>query len=183
MLPPNLKIAAIGSATARALEALGLPLNLLPPQAVAESLADQLLPHVRQPDGSPTRFLLLRAEIARELLPDTLRAAGADVTVAPVYRNLVPSDSIAAVRRLFSVRDLRPAAITFTSSSTATNLLAILEVAGLRLPQEILRISIGPITSQTLRDLNYPPQAEATESTLPSLVAAVVKALNLKKLP
>ncbi len=177
------KIAAIGSATARALAALGLHVDLLPPQAVAESLAEQLLPHALQPPDStgqtsPTRFLLLRAEIAREFLPDTLRAAGADVTIAPVYRNFVPSDSIAAVRHLFSSPDLWPAAITFTSSSTAANLLALLEAAELSLPQEILRISIGPITSQTLRDLNVPPNAEAAESNLPSLVEAVIMALR-----
>lgn len=182
-LPPNLRVAAIGAATARALEALSLPVHLLPPQAVAESLADALLPHSLQPDGSPTRFLLLRAEAARELLPDTLRAAGADVTIGPVYRNVVPSDSIAAIRALFAARERWPSAITFTSSSTATNLLALLEASGLSLPQEIQRISIGPITSQTLRDLNLPPHAEAAEPNLPSLAAEVVKALNLKNSP
>lgn len=183
-LPQGIRIAAIGSATARALEAANLPVDLLPPQAVAESLADALLPYALQPPHSggptsPTRFLLLRAEIAREILPDTLRAAGADVTIAPVYRNVVPSDSIAAIRQLFSLRENWPAAITFTSSSTATNLLALLEAAGLSIPQEILRISIGPITSQTLRDLNLPPHAEAAESNIPGLVREVVKALKL----
>ncbi len=180
-VPPDLKIAAIGSATARALETAGLPVHLLPPKAVAESLAEQLLPHALQPDGSPTRFLLLRAEIARELLPEALRAAGAEVTIAPAYRNVVPSDSIAAVQRLFSARDLWPAAITFTSSSTATNLIALLEAANLSLPEQILRISIGPITSQTLRDHHLPPHAEAAESNLSGLVAAVAETLHLNK--
>jgi len=183
VLPPTLRIAAIGSATARAIESIGLHADLLPLQAVAESLAEALLPHALQPDGSPTRFLLLRAETAREVLPDTLRAAGADVTIAPVYRTIVPSDSIAAIRQLFSARKNWPSAITFTSSSTATNLLALLEASSLSLPQEILRISIGPITSQTLRDLNLPPHAEATEPTLPSLAAEVVKALQLDNRP
>jgi uroporphyrinogen-III synthase len=183
LLPTSCLTAAIGSATARALEAINLHPNLLPPQAVAESLAAALLPHVLQPDGTPTRFLLLRAEVAREYLPDTLRAAGADVTIAPVYRNLVPSESIAAIRELFSSHEQWPDAITFTSSSTATNLLALLEASGLSLPQEIQRISIGPITSQTLRDLNLPPHAEAAEPNLPSLVAEVVKSMDLNNLP
>jgi uroporphyrinogen-III synthase len=178
----NLRIAAIGPATTRALEALNLPVHLVPQQAIAESLTEALLPHALQPDGSPTRFLLLRAETARNHLPDTLRAAGAHVTIAPVYRTIVPSDSIAAIRQLFSSRDNWPAAITFTSSSTATNLLALLEVAELSLPQEILRISIGPITSQTLRDLNYPPHAEAAEPSIPSLVAEIVKPLSLRNI-
>jgi uroporphyrinogen-III synthase len=180
-LPPNLRIAAIGAATARALEAANLHADLLPPQAVAESLAEALLAYAAQPDGSPTRFLLLRAETAREHLPDILRAAGADVTIAPAYRTIVPSDSIAAIRQLFSSSENWPRAITFTSSSTAINLVALLEVSDLSLPQEIQRISIGPITSQTLRDLNLPPHAEAAEPTLPSLVAEVVKTLNLTK--
>jgi uroporphyrinogen-III synthase len=180
---PIQKIAAIGAATARALESIGLCADLLPPQAIAESLADVLLSQALQPDGTPSRFLLLRAEVAREYLPDTLRAAGADVTIAPVYRNLIPTESIAALRNLFSNPHSWPAAITFTSSSTATNLLALLEASGLTLPPEIQRISIGPITSQTLRDLNLPPHAEATEPSLPSLVAEVVKALRLNNLP
>ena len=182
-LPSTLRIAAIGAATARALEAAGLHADLLPPQAIAESLADALLPHTLQPNGTPTRFLLLRAEAAREYLPDTLRAAGADVTIAPVYRNLIPTDSITALRDLFSTPETWPQAITFTSSSTASNLLALLEASGLTLPPEIQRISIGPITSQTLRDLNLPPHAEAAEPNLPSLVAEVVKALGLNHHP
>ena len=182
-LPPNLRIAAIGSATARALETIGLTPALLPPQAVAESLAEALHPHALQPDGTPTRFLLLRAETARNHLPDTLRAAGADLTIVPVYRTIVPTESIAAIRQLFSSSENWPAAITFTSSSTVANLLVLLEVSGLNLPQEILRISIGPITSQTLRDLNLPPHAEAVEPSLPSLVAEVVKSLHLSNHP
>jgi uroporphyrinogen-III synthase len=182
-LPRHLRIAAIGPATARALEAANLPVHLLPPQSIAESLTAALLPHVLQPDGRPTRFLLLRAETARPHLPDALRVAGADLTIAPVYRTLIPPDSIAAIRQLFSSRKNWPQAITFTSSSTATNLLELLEASSLTLPQEIQRISIGPITSQTLRDLNLPPHAEAAEPSLPSLVAEVVKALNLNNIP
>ncbi len=173
------KIAAIGAATGRALEAAGFRVDLVPAQAVAESLVAALLPYAVQPDGTPTRFLLLRAEVAREFLPDTLRSAGADVIIAPVYRNVVPVDSIAAIRDLFFERERWPAAITFTSSSTATNLLALLEASALSLPQEIRRISIGPITSQTLRELDLPPHAEAAEPNLPSLVATVAKAFGL----
>jgi uroporphyrinogen-III synthase len=182
-VPASCRIAAIGAATARALEAVGFHVDLVPPQAVAESLAEALLPYAHQPDGSPTRFLLLRAKVARDVLPEALRSAGADVTIAPVYRNVVPIDSIAALSELFSTRDNWPAAMTFTSSSTAANLLALLEASGLGFPQEILRISIGPVTSQTLRDLGLPPHAEAAEPSIPSLVAEVVKALGLTNLP
>ncbi len=180
-VPSGLKVAAIGSATARALEAAGLRADLVPSRAVAESMAEELLPHVHRQDGSPSRMLLLRAEVAREILPDTLRSAGAEVTIVPVYRNIVPADSIAAVGQIFSSRELWPDAIPFTSSSTVTNLLTLLEAASLRLPQEILRISIGPITSQTLRDLDLPPHAEAIGSNLTDLVAAVMEVWGRKE--
>lgn len=175
-LPSGVKVAAIGPATARAVEAAGLRVDLVPRQAVAESLAEELLPYAVQPDGSPSRLLLLRAEEAREVLPDTLRAAGAEVTVVPVYRNVIPADSMAAIGELFSAQERWPDAIAFTSSSSVTNLLALLEAASLMLPQGVMRISIGPITSQTLRDFALPPDAEAVESNLASLVAAVMEA-------
>jgi uroporphyrinogen-III synthase len=174
LIPTPCRIAAIGPATARALEAIGLAPTLIPPQAVAESLAAALLPH-----ATPgTRFLLIRAEAARDVLPETLTAAGAEVTIAPAYRTVIPTGSIPQLRALFHSRAGYPDAITFTSSSTATNLLALLEAAGLSLPPEIQRISIGPITSQTMRDLDLPPHAEAAQPTIPALVEKVVKTLK-----
>jgi len=175
--------AAIGPATARALTTIGLTANLVPPQAIAESLATALLPHALQPDGTPTRFLFIRAEAARDHLPETLRAAGADVTIAPAYRTIIPESSIAAIQTLFANPKNRPAAITFTSSSTAENLFALLKSANLTLPPEILRASIGPITSQTLRNLGYTPQVEAQQATVPSLAEALGKSLGLKIQP
>ncbi len=184
-LPRKLKVAAIGPATARALEKIGLAPDLVPPQAVAESLTEALLPHARQRDGAPTRFLLIRAEEARELLPETLRAAGAEVTVAPAYRTVVPANSVALLRNLLAFSadgvDRAPgeplAAITFTSASTARNLLTLAEVAGVSLPESARRISIGPITSATLRDLGLPPHAEAPEATVAALAATVMRSV------
>ncbi len=174
-----LRIAAIGQATARALDAIGLSTSLVPPLAVAESLAAALLPYARRPDGSPAHFLLVRAEAAREHLPNVLRAAGAAVTVAPAYRTVVPLASVAQLRGLLEDPDRWPQAITFTSSSTARNLQALLEVSGLTLPAGILRVSIGPITSDTLRELDLPPHAEAAEATVPALAAAVAHILQM----
>jgi uroporphyrinogen-III synthase len=175
--PHDLKIAAIGPATARALTAAGLPPDLVPPQAVAESLAEALLPHALQPDGSPSRFLLIRAEQARDHLHDILRAAGAEVTIAPAYRNIVPSGAAMALRELFSRPPFYPDAVTFTSSSTAQHLLDLLKAEGLTLPPQVIRASIGPVTSQTLREAGLPPQVEAASATIPALVEALRKAL------
>ena len=180
LIPDSIRAAAIGPATAQALAAIGFTSILVPPQAVGESHATALLPHALQPDGTPTRFLLIRAEQARDHLPEALRAAGAAVTIAPAYRTTIPADSIDQIRTLFTDPKNHPDAITFTSSSTAENLFALLKSANLTLPPEILLASIGPITTQTLRNLGYPPQIEAETPTVPSLVAALVKTLYRK---
>ena len=140
-----------------------------------------LLPHTLQSDSTPTRFLLIRAEEAREHLPRTLRAAGAEVVVAPAYRNVIPAGSVEAIRDLFSSPENYPDAITFTSASTARNLFALLEAAGATLPANIVLASIGPITSASLSDLGHPPQIEAPEATVASLAENLVEYLYLKK--
>jgi uroporphyrinogen-III synthase len=172
------RIAVIGEATARAVEAAGMRADVVAEQAVAESLAEALMAYVRRADREPARMLLVRAEEAREVLPETLRSAGADVTVAAAYRNVVPEGSVAAVRGLFARVEDAPAAITFTSSSSARNLLALCEAAGVEIPAGALRISIGPITSATLRELGYPAHAEAATASVRALAEAVRDALG-----
>jgi uroporphyrinogen-III synthase len=176
------RIAVIGPATARAVEAIGLAADLVPPQAVAESLAEALLRDAVRPGGSPRRFLLVRAEDARDVLPDELRAAGAQVAIAPAYRTVVAAGSADMIRGLF-VDPAALAAITFTSSSSARNLLALCEAAGVRLPLSALRISIGPITSETLRSLGYPPHAEAVGASVAALAQAVRQVIDMRNEP
>ena len=166
-------IAVIGPATLRAVNAIGLNVDLVPPRYVAESLAEALLPQ------APGRsFLLVRAAEARDTIPEALTAAGATVTVAEAYSNQIPPDSIPALRALFSEPKNYPDAITFTSASTARNLVALLEAANVSLPPGITLASIGPVTSQALRDLGYEPAIEADESTIPSLVKSLFDYLH-----
>ncbi len=170
-LPANpRRVAAIGTATARALAETGVApaADLIPPQAVAESFAEALTPHA--PGAS---MLLIRAAVARDLLPEALTAAGAQVTVAEAYRNIVPPEAATQLRALFTNNP--PDAITFTSASTAQNLAEILTAANLGIPPQTILASIGPITSQAMRDLNLEPTIEARQSTIPSLVEALTK--------
>jgi uroporphyrinogen-III synthase len=165
--PPR-RIAVVGPATARALEAIGLQANVMPPTYTADALGATLAP-----EASGLRILLVLAEDAPPILGDALAAAGADVTVAAVYGNRIPEASLAAVTSLFSEAQSYPDAVTFTSASTAANLLALLGAAGLTLPAEVVRASIGPITSRALRDLGLPPHVEAAQATIPALAAAL----------
>ena len=175
LLPYPKRLAAIGPATAAAIQAAGLqpddPHILLPPHYIAESLAEALLPHAPN-----SQMLLVRAAHARHLLPQALTAAGATVTIAEAYRTILPPDSIEALRTLFATHP--PDAITFTSASTAENLATLLEAAGpfgksLAIPPATVLASIGPITSKAMRALGLPPTLEAPEATLPALAQAL----------
>jgi uroporphyrinogen-III synthase len=162
------KIAVIGPATLSAANAIGLTVDLLPPRYIAESLAESLLP-----EATGKSFLLVRAAEARDHLPDTLTAAGATVTIVEAYRTQLPSDSIPALQHLFATSVTYPDAITFTSASTARNLVALLEAANLTLPPNITLASIGPITSEALRDLGHEPTIEADTPTIPALIQSL----------
>jgi uroporphyrinogen-III synthase len=180
VLPSHLRIAAIGHATARHMEVcFSLPLDsiLLPPQAVAESLAEALTPFASH-RGIPARFLLVSAEEARRIVPDALTQAGAHVTHAAAYSHIVPASSIAAMRELFRTEASAPHAITFTSASTVRNTLALLAEADVRLPPTTLLASIGPITSAALCDLGHAPHVESPEPVMRTFAETVVRALD-----
>jgi uroporphyrinogen-III synthase len=162
------KIAVIGPATLSAANAIGLTVDLVPPQYIAESLTAALLP-----EAPGKSFLLVRAAEARDHLPETLTAAGATVTIAEAYRNQFPPESIPVLQALFGSPETYPDAITFTSASTVRNLLALLETVNLTLPPNIALASIGPITSGALRDLGHEPTIEAPEPTIPALIQVI----------
>lgn len=164
------QIAVIGPGTARAVEEIGMRVSLLPPRYVAESLAESLAPYARG-----ARILLIRAAEARDVLPTTLLRAGTRLTVVDAYRNRIPEESIPRLRELFGSPVDYPDVITFTSASTARNLKTLLDAAGMALPIGIALASIGPITSQAIRDLGREPTVEADESTIPALAQAIVR--------
>ncbi len=108
---------------------------------------------------SGRRFLLARAATARDVIPDALRAAGAFVDVVDAYRNAIPE---AAPEKLRQAVAAGLDAATFTSSSSARHLAEVARAAGIAFPLEnVAAISIGPVTSETLRELGWEPAAEA----------------------
>jgi uroporphyrinogen-III synthase len=167
--PRPRRIAAIGPATAKAVrETLKLPVDRMPKRYVAEDLVESL-----RDDAPNASMLLVRAAVARDVIPRALKAAGARVTIANAYRNLVPADSIPKIKELF--RSEPPDAITFTSASTAQNLHGLLEAAQLAIPQGTVLASIGPLTSRAMRDVGMEPTVEACEATIASLVDALLR--------
>jgi len=165
------KIAAIGEATATAARNAGFSVALIPPTYVAESLVDSLTIQTKT-----RKILLARAEIARDLIPDALRAAGAAVHVVDAYRNVLP-DSAPALLRAALEQGIDAA--TFTSSSSATHLAEAARAAAVAFPfPGVPAISIGPITSATLRELGWEPAAQASCFDIPGLIQAVRSALG-----
>lgn len=167
-----LQIAVIGPATGRRMATHGLHVDLTPKQAVAESLVESLL----QEPIAGQHVLLVRAKVARDVLPDELQKAGAIVEIADAYRTIVPAASVEAVRQLFVQPNWLPEVVTFTSSSTVMNFFRLLFEAGVPgWPARMAAASIGPITSQTLREHGIEPIVEATQYTIPGLVAAICR--------
>lgn len=168
---PTPKIAAVGEATAKAARDAGFVVALVPQSYVAESLVEAL---AGQAEGD--KILLARAEIARDVIPDALRSAGAIVDVVDAYRNVVPESTPALLR---AALEQGIDAATFTSSSSVTHLADAARAAGLAFPfAGVKAVSIGPITSATLREHGWEPAAEASPFDIPGLIAAVANVLK-----
>ncbi|MDQ6606030.1 MAG: uroporphyrinogen-III C-methyltransferase [Actinomycetota bacterium] len=154
------RVAAIGPGTAAALEAHGVIADVVPERFVAEGLVEALA------DVPVNRALVARAAEARDVLPDALRERGAVVDVLPLYETVVePLDDaqLAGVRASDYV--------TFTSSSTVKYFFAS---AGEALGERTRLVSIGPVTSETLRAHGREPDVEATRHDIDGLVDALI---------
>jgi uroporphyrinogen-III synthase len=166
----HLQVAAIGPATQREIEKQGMKVAVTPDRYVAEAVVEAL---TGKTEGK--RVLLVRAKVARDVLPTELRKAGAKVDVAEAYETHIPKGAKEKLNRLFCNDSLRPDIVTFTSSSTATNFLALLEKDHWHGLREIWLASIGPVTSDTLRQAGFKPNIEAVDYTMEGLALAICK--------
>jgi len=176
----HMKIAAIGPATRQAIVQHGVKVNVVPKEYVAESVVTSLRRKIKG-----KRVLLARAKVARDVIPRELRRLGAQVDVVEAYETVVPQSSRQRLRAALASPQRRPDWITFTSSSTVRNFVALLDESRGRVgrvhastgPKGHLKgvrlASIGPVTSSTLRELGLPVDVEAAEYTIPGLIKAI----------
>ena len=166
------KIAAIGPATAQRVRDFHVHVDLQPEEFVAEAVVREFQ---KQGGVENLRILLARAEKARDVLPKELSKLGAIVDEAFAYRTVPETRDVTGARRRFVEEgaDL----ITFTSSSTVENFLAL----GLPWPKRMQVASIGPITSKTARDNGLKVDIEARRHDIAGLVEAIRKFFGAEK--
>ncbi len=165
------RLAAVGPATAGGLVRRGLPVETIPSSHRAEGLIEAL----SASGVKGKRILIPRAEKAREILPDALEEAGAEVTVVTVYRTVaqpVGQRVRAALER--GAVDMA----TFTSPSTVRNLLE--GIGGVSPLQGIALAAIGPVTADALEERGLQADVTAPSSTVEGLVAGIVDYFNPK---
>jgi uroporphyrinogen III methyltransferase/synthase len=166
-------IAAVGKSTADLLLHYGVRADLIPATYTGEGLAESLLDH-----GVEGRNILIpRAIHGREILPETLRGAGAQVTIAPIYRNCPVEGDKERLRE--ELQAGKVGMVTFTSSSTVRNFLTMLDAtnqAELRQLMQGVKIAvIGPITAKTVTDSGLEVHVQPEKHTIPELISAIVQ--------
>ncbi|HVW45556.1 MAG TPA: uroporphyrinogen-III C-methyltransferase [Solirubrobacterales bacterium] len=155
-------VAAIGPGTARALAGHGIAADVVPERFVAEALVEAL----EEVPVEGRRVLVARAAEARDVLPDALRERGAEVDVVALYETVREAPSEEAIAAA-GAADY----VTFTSSSTVKNLVAAL---GERFPAAARIVSIGPVTSETVRESGLEVAVEAERHDVDGLLAALL---------
>lgn len=165
----GIEVGAIGPETARRLTTAQIQPRLVPKVYQAEGILEALIPE----NVLGKRVLIPRAAKARDILPETLRQWGARVDVVEAYQTVLPEADVSALCRL--LRDGAIDVITFTSSSTAINFVAMLRDQDLsRLLSKAVIACIGPITRKTVEDLGMRSEIVSEEFTIPGLVKAIV---------
>jgi len=160
----GVRLCAIGPATAGALEARSLRADLVPDEFVAEAALEAL---AAAGPVAGTRILLPRADIARAVLPEGLRARGAEVVEVDAYRTVRDGAGAEEVRRRLDAGEID--LVTFTAASTARS---FAELVGTDVGAAKVA-SIGPVTSAAARELGMRVDVEAAEHTIPGLLDAV----------
>ncbi|WP_447976609.1 uroporphyrinogen-III C-methyltransferase [Candidatus Nitrospira bockiana] len=166
----GLRLCAIGPRTAEELKRYGLAPDVVPKDFQAEGLIESML----AAGMKGQRVLIARAAVAREILPDQLREAGAEVRVVVVYRTIRPALEVERLKEQLRRREID--VMTFASSSTVRNFCALFDGRPEleQLTRGIPVACIGPITAETARAEGLPVDILAGQNTIPALVDAIV---------
>lgn len=166
----GIKLCTIGPRTGQEIERMGIRVDLMPEEYVAEAVIEQM--GRRNLQGQ--RILIPRAAVARDVLPEALTRMGSRVDVVTAYRTIRPTRDVDWVKKLLQGKQI--SVITFTSSSTVRN---FVEMFGpdeaRRLLQGVAVACIGPITAKTVEEYGMTPDILPKDSTIQSLTQAIVE--------
>ena len=163
---PRASVGVVGKSTRTCIEALGWRVDLVPADFSAEGLCAVLARH----NLRGQRILIPSGDLARDALPQRLRERGATVDVVQAYRNQIPPGAEVHAKQLF-LNSPPPDWVTFASPSAVDNLLSVLDASALC---SVRIASIGPTTSAAVRAHDLSVAVQASEHTVPGLVAAIV---------
>lgn len=166
----GIKICAIGPATAKAIEELGIKVDLVPKEYRAEAVIAGL----GKNKIKGKRFLLPRAMKAREVLPEEIKRLGGKIDVVPAYRTIKPKEKTDEIRKMFEEKGID--VVTFTSSSTVENFAGMFKKGeAAALLQDVAVASIGPITKDTAFSLGIKTDIMPKKYTIPALTEAIAE--------
>lgn len=172
----GIRLAAIGPKTAEAVGKYGLRLDLVPGEYRAEAILEEL--SGEKLEGQ--RFLMPRALVARDILPETLTRKGAHVDVVPAYQTVLPKHQSSDILSLFQQGDID--CLTFTSSSTVSNFFSLFQRDEiLPLLKKVVIACIGPITAETAKKYDLSVNVMPSDYTIPGLVEAIRSYFEEKK--
>ena len=164
------RLCAIGPRTAEALQALKLKVDFIPSEYRAECIFEGL----KRESLNGKKILIPRARVARDVLPEELRKAGALVDIVEAYRTVRPEGQVENIHDLLAKKAV--AALTFTSSSTVSNFVEMMGTKNAKeLTSGVAVASIGPITAEKARSLGIETTIMAREYTIPALVEALAE--------
>ncbi|UCD34283.1 MAG: uroporphyrinogen-III C-methyltransferase [Nitrospiraceae bacterium] len=181
----GLRICAVGSKTASAINKFGIKVDMVPKQFNAEGLIESFLhmtEHRSQNSDKPfdgLQFLLPRAEVAREIFPDAVRELGGEIDVPPVYRTVKPKVHGKRLQRF--LKEGKISVATFTSAATFNNFLEITGDEAASLLKEVTIAVIGPVTEKAVLKAGLKVDIMPEEATIDAMVQEIIKHATVPK--
>ncbi len=163
----GLRVFTIGPKTAEAVRDLGIRVDVVPENFVAESL----IKSIGKENIEGKRFLLPRATVARETLPEQLQKMGAIVDIAPAYQTILPDTPVETLAKRLEEGSID--VITFTSSSTVKNFLALTGKKLLPAIKKVTIACIGPVTAETAKNAGLNVEIVPEQYTVPALLDSI----------
>ncbi len=169
----GIKVCAIGPKTAETFKEFGIYPDVVPEKYQAEYVVEAL----ENLGIKGKKFLLPRAKVAREVLPEKIKEKGGVIDIVTVYKTVMPDVKKDEV--LSYLNENKIDFITFTSSSTVKNFIEMFEEFNIKeLLKNVKLVSIGPITSNTMKEFGLNPYVEAEKFTIEGLVEKIIASLN-----